>query len=202
MALDDLFHITVVYDVVGAKGEMVNTHVFSQTVWDSVTNRTDLNIELIDIVGDYYVADLMPLLSSQITLDRVEGYIINADIVGSQQVYTAAGTVGGDLSHIRTSPIVNKLTGLRGRSYRGRNYLPPLVEASVASGIISGGALADLQAFFDDLIDLSDGLGNEWKATVYSPTLSDPPTTYVDTPITSYSVNSKMGTVRGRFSTG
>ena len=89
----------------------------------------------------------------------------------------ATGDIGGDLAGTvlpyQISPLINWKTGLRGRSYRGRTFLPAATEEVQAAGVWSGGYLTVLQAFIDSALDVGNGIDTAiYDLVIWSPTLS------------------------------
>lgn len=94
---------------------------------------------------------------------------------------------------MNTAMLVNKVTGLAGRKYRGRIFSPwPVDEANVtAYGTISAPQLATAQATWDNALIALNTAG-------YQPHLlhTDGST---PTPITSFTVSQKIGTIGRRL---
>ena len=88
------------------------------------------------------------------------------------------------------APIVSFATGLRGRSYRGRIYLPFCDEAAVADGQLVGTIASDLQTAWE-----------EFGAACYSNGLTHVVASYVHATaaeVQSYACQAAVGTMRRR----
>ena len=99
--------------------------------------------------------DTWSYVASAAHVDEV--HITPLDGVSATQVFLTAGGVqwqgsaGGDFIPASCS-IVSLRTGTRGRSFRGRVYLPFLVEGQQQNGVLSAGGLANWQEAWDDMI--------------------------------------------------
>lgn len=197
MAINDIFQLAIKF--VHGSDSIVNVMHYEQTAWDDVMTQSDL----CDNVSELYTADIVleykPILSAAIDLVRIDTFVVNAPTASGGDATGAQGDVAGDVVAIRSAPVVTKLTALRGRSFRGRLFLPPVLEAQQASGVLNAMFISDLDDFFTAIKTLSDGAGNVFRANVYSPTLSDPiMETFVSTQITSFDIKDIMGSQRGR----
>ncbi len=199
MALGDIFQLAAVYDVVGAAGEIVNVYNYRQTVYDGFSGDFPEADLLANIFGASLVANLVPALSTSISLNRVDFFIVNKPTVGGTAPIGVTGSAIIQMLPIRSAPVIKKVTGARGRSFQGRNYLPPLTEDVQDAGVISPSMITVLDVYANALLVLDDaGFINQWQQTIYSSTLSTPPTLFVDTLVVDVIVNNRLGTIRGR----
>lgn len=99
---------------------------------------------------------------------------------------------------MNTATLVNKVTGIAGRRYRGRMFSPPFIsESNVdAAGTIAAGALSALQTLWNNAY--TDLTVNANPILELDPVLlhgnGDPPT-----PITSFQVSQRIGTIGRRM---
>lgn len=169
--------------------EIANNQTFAQWV-------TSMASAMKAIIG---VAGFLNLFNTGRTFERILAFNLNQPTESAQAAIGEDGTATGDPSPARASPVVALNTANRGRSYHGRKYLPPIVEADKDGSNISTGALTILKAFADSMLTLGSG-GNSGRQAVYSKTLSTP-TNVVGTPITGTRVNSRLGSQRRRLRT-
>lgn len=118
-------------------GEQVeNTlYVRSNTAWSAVTLQI-----LADQLLAWYDTSVLPLLSASYTLREV--YAVDlASVTGptatSTPIGVRVGGTSGDGMPGSVALCVSFRTGARGRSFRGRNYVPGVVEANVSNNVIS-----------------------------------------------------------------
>ncbi len=203
MAVDDIFLASAVFDVTNASGEVVNTHQYRQTVWDSSKNRVDLCKIITDAVGAAYEDDILGDMPASVVLNRVDCFVLQGGgLAENSTTYGTAGSILTDMMTVRSAMIINKLTGLRGRSFRGRNYLPPIPEAQQGSSIVLAGFVTSVEGLYDTLHQVDDLAGNEFIMAVYSPTLTGIDTENpVSNDVVSFQVNNRLGSIRGRFQT-
>lgn len=132
-------------------GETVENvfYVESTAAW-SESGISDI-LELIrDIIGQ----DLLPTLSSAIQLVRLVGTLLTA--VDSISVVLnvsppMSGEVVAESLPNNVAYTITFLTAQRGRSFRGRNYVPGLTIDSVVSNNIVAGVRTALLAFYTNL---------------------------------------------------
>lgn len=198
MALDDVYQCSVVFSSPLADGEIVN--VLHYRLSDIVLSGSELGYAsaIASELEELYRLSFMPGVSNQFTMDRVNVFNLNQPTIEFSFV---SGVVGGQALESlgpRNAIVVSKKTGLRGRSFRGRLYLLPPVEANQIGGSITAAYEAALQLFSDDAIILTIPSGNQYNLNVYSPTLSTPPLLIVSNDVVTMEVRSQIGTIRGR----
>lgn len=108
--------------------------------------------------------DLLPLLSSTIQFIELVGRLLDtASSIGYSIAISPPGTGGasGELMPNNVTYTVSFKTGLTGRSFRGRNYIPGLSINSVDGNNIASAFRTGVLAFYDALLALatSEGLG-------------------------------------------
>jgi len=67
-------------------------------------------------------------------------------------LFPVTGTSGADPLPGQNAALITWLTGTRGKSFRGRTYIPGLTEASITSGVLTAGFVTALQTFENDVI--------------------------------------------------
>lgn len=193
MALNDIYKASAIFDVGAADGDVVVTHHYRLDNISTALSEPGFCGELASELRLAYETDYLPNIASAFTLDRVDVYNV------TQPIYSgtfASGTAGGDTVSdpmaIRNAVVVARKTGLRGRSYNGRMFLPGVVEADQSAGVIFAAFKAQVQVFADGIIDLLTGNNNRYQGVVYSEKLA------VGTDITAMLVRDVLGSQRGR----
>lgn len=119
-------------------------------------------------------AAIQAATSSSLTLPSIT---VESVVVGGPETITyalagpPAGGIAGDALPPQDAAVISLHTGFRGKRYRGRYFVPGLAEANIASGLISGAQLTNLQALqaaFDAAF-ASGGTDLHFRAIVYSP---------------------------------
>ena len=86
------------------------------------------------------------------------------------------GALTGDALPGQNSMLVSVHTGVRGRRYRGRFYVPGVTETGSTGGRIIGAQLTALNALAEGIQSAFTGSGNvNWELAVYSPVSPPPP---------------------------
>jgi len=164
-----------------------------------------------------YIEGLRAVAANFTVADRpgVEPWVTNAAIVNPAYFGVTKPTIGAflpttvplptqgsgtTLGSVRLAAVVSKHTGLRGRSYRGRSYVPGINETAVSQGRIVTDARTYLEQLFDGLRVVNEGglASPEFQMTVYSATLSKDQSVPVHTPVRSFTVRSIAGSQRRR----
>lgn len=192
MAINDKYQASVIFTSSIADGELVNVfHYELLNVGTPLGEFAHCN-ELAQIVGDVYVADLLTHIADDFTLSSVE--VFNQ----TQPQFFASVTFGIDGSSVaeplssRTAVVATKRTGFRGRSFRGRSYFCGTTEAQQVGGDLTTTYQADVQTLCDNLVSVLTVASNEYQLQVFSPTL------IVWTPVLTFDVRARTGTIRGR----
>lgn len=125
----------------------------------------------------YLDTNLYQLLKTYQATSQV-GYTVHAvQLASAPPVYdttiTATGTVVTELLPPQIAMIASLRTGIAGRSYRGRLYLPGFTEATASGGGVDVVAKAAIQGYFDDLVAAigSGGSDTDYEWGVWSPKL-------------------------------
>jgi hypothetical protein len=96
---------------------------------------TQANVQAVaNKMRDTWVAQMMPQQTSQLTLDTVTA--TDLDTLTGNQAVASSGAVGGDASPAAGASLcmlVQLRTPIRGRSYRGRCYIPGIGQSERAT---------------------------------------------------------------------
>lgn len=192
MALNEFYRTSAIYSHPNADGEVVNVVDYELTTIGTPSSEIVFCGELATEVGDAIVTGYLPQLSLEWSLKQVNCFNIDQPAFSAEQVFGNPGASGSDSLPLRSSVVVKKSTGLRGRSFNGRMFLPATTELEQDDGIITPALKAIIQLFVDDLIILTSPASNQWTMAVYSSLLSD------GTVVQNMLVRDTLGTIRGR----
>jgi hypothetical protein len=124
---------------------------------------------LLNIVLDTITTELLPLLASAIKIVRLVGTLLDAVDAIAVTLTVSPPIVGGDAAESMPNNVtycVSFITAQRGRSFRGRNYVPGLTIASVNGNTISSTFRTGLLAFYSEL--KAAAIADEWEMVVVS----------------------------------
>jgi len=143
---------------------------------------------ILELIRDIIVTDLMPLLNTTIQLVRLVGTLLDA--VDSVSVVLAVNPPVGGSNATESVPnnvsyTITFLTAQRGRSFRGRNYVPGLSVNQYTGNQIESAARTGLLDFYTTLrAAISES--NYTMVVVSRYSNGAPRTTGVTTPITGF----------------
>lgn len=143
-----------------------------------------------DAVKDWAIATLMPDLSDKIQLTRATGYDMTSStgqVVVDQTGLPVSGALGGSITDIGSAFDISFRTPNRGRSGRGRNYVPGLAVSQRSDAALwLAGTGTDIGA---DYVALSTALAapgfdhtvasEQLNGVVRNPAVMQPITSYV-----------------------
>ena len=195
----DVVEVVLKYVMKGAGGApgsiimhyLVRTLASANTFAQFLKSMSDAIVAILDVTG------FKNLYSQEVTFDEVDGFNLQTPTENSKEDINVVGTSTAASAPARSAPVFSKVTGSRGRSFRGRGYFAPISEAAKDGSAIGTTQLAVLTTGFQALRRLSSG-GNEGDMVVYSPTRSKGGP-IVATPVTNIKVNSKLGSQRRRL---
>lgn len=148
-------------------GQVVeNTMYFERTVGGVAEGDITGLLELIRTTIE---EELMPLLTTGIQLVRLVGTLLEAiDAISVTLSVNPpfAGGVPDEAMPNNVSYVVSFITAQRGRSFRGRNYVPGLPQTAVAGNHIVPGTRTALLAFYETLA--AAAVIDEWLMVVVS----------------------------------
>lgn len=197
MAVDDLFETTWGWSASG--NPLVNVVHFRQTIYDGSSNLPALCVILLQAIELVMISDWKPIGSTAVSLISLECFVVNDPTSAGTEPTSVTGDITGELLPLRSAAVAKKSTNFRGRSFRGRMFLPPMVEANQNGGVIVGARRVELDDWLEEIRIVDDGAGNTFRMTIFSPTLSDPPMDiFVDTPVTTIIVQLNLGSIRKR----
>lgn len=131
-----------------------NVHYFSRSGGYDASALNDL----VQAAKDSWLANFITLMSGEVTLMDITATDMSVEdgATSTVTVNTACTNAGAILQTIGNTLAVKFLTGLSGRSFRGRMYVPALFAANVNDGIVDttlAGIWVDaITAFFDDIL--------------------------------------------------
>lgn len=110
-------------------------------------------------------SELMPALSASIQFIELAARLLDTassiGLVNTVSPPVSGGQPGDSVSN-NVTYTVSFRTGLTGRSFRGRNYVPGLSVATIGQNTIAGGTRTALLAFYDGLRSLGGDNGISW----------------------------------------
>jgi len=205
MAVNDVTKLAFVHSMTGADGDIIVTHHYRQTQQGSANPGVAQAVEdLVDAWQSLAQGDWLDSQSDRLTLQSIQARSITDPTVGFDRAVGAQGTldpVGLGTTSLRVAPVVSLRTGLIGRSFRGRNFLPPPNETDIENGILEAPLIALIDAYYDAALTLTDTIiptPTLWTMTVYSPTLTLAGGSILDNLVTTHLTRSVAGTQRGR----
>lgn len=108
---------------------------------------------LVNAVSAWAVGTLAPLLSDDWTLTRTVGVDLTTNTgVTVEDGSTAAGGVSGEANPNNVAACVSLRTASRGRSYRGRNFVPGIPGGVVTLNTLDTAFINDLVAAYTSLV--------------------------------------------------
>lgn len=178
----------------------VGTQPYVTTLGLSYGLQDESVVDVANALFDYYVDNLLPVTTNQLTLDRVQLYV--GDDGPSGSVDSSRAPVPGAISSSNFTPtamsaIARKVTARLGRSGRGRMFLPGVLgEANVdQDGTIQAVHRTALNlalfGFREDMV-AADGIA-------MLPYLLHTNATQEPDLITSFVVSDLVGWIRGRI---
>jgi len=170
MSVGDIYRLSVRSQRTGSGDDVVNGWHFRQfnpLVFDTAGE---------DLIGAWenYCQDLyLGLMSTIYVLDLFEVRQIVGGNEIFQQTVSRVGTRGTDATVLpaQTSCIVNWQTGLAGRRFRGRTFMPPASEGDIVEGLFESTYLAGVDNFIAAMITDMASIGIEfasWELVVHS----------------------------------
>jgi hypothetical protein len=205
MSVNDVTKLAFIHSMAGADGDIIVTHHYRQTQANALTQTVASGVEaLVDAWQAQAQGDWLDSQSDRLVLQSIQARSITDPTVGFDVAVGVAGDldpVGLGTTSLRVAPVVSLRTGLIGRSFRGRNFLPPPNETDIENGILEAPLIALIDAYYDSALTLTDGqipTASLWTMTIYSPTLSLAGGAVLDNLVTTHLTRAVAGTQRGR----
>lgn len=175
------------FTMTGDSNEQVCTLGFASSA--AATSATA--IDLANDICATWDADMAPITSDEVTLQRVEVLIKTTGdllVAGTSTAAAKAGESTLDVLPGGVSAVVRKNTGLAGRAYRGRMFHPGLIsDNDVSNGsIITSGRQIEINAALEDWLNSLAGTLDEAVLLHTNPALTP-------TPIASLTVSRRVG---------
>lgn len=187
--------INLVFSYLGA--EVHNTLYFTGSLEWSATELTSLCND----VSDWWEARIKPSVSTALTMVKQIGTNLTTQSSPSVESFQNAGVTGDQTSPAmpgNAALVVKFSTELRGRNFRGRNYVCGLVEGLVTGNAVSSAVTDAIVAGYQAIP--TDVQANFAEHVVVSREfLKAPRLTAVITPVTEYSSDSLVHTQRMRL---
>lgn len=132
---------------------------------------TIVNLQaLADAVDNWYWASILPELSNDFTYLRtiVTDLTTNTSGVAFQSANTGTGGVTGEANPNNVAACISFRTALRGRNWRGRNYIPGVPGSVVTLNTISPTFVTNVQAGYRLLKFGGTAIPGDWSWVVVS----------------------------------
>ena len=141
--------------------QLVNTLYFGK---GSGWNASDLNTAA-QALYNWYAAEVMPLISVGVSLQRVEARDISVPS-GAVATYSPTPPVpGGQTNPALPNSVtlcISFRTGFAGRSFRGRNYTWPVTENQVDGNRYTVATADGFVDAYDQLFNVASSFGGVW----------------------------------------
>lgn len=173
------------------------------TLWFEAETSFDVTslIALADALISWATTNLMPTAASALSLIGVRATAQDSSSAPSIFRPVAAPVVGGQTGNAQApqvAAVASLRTDLRGRSYRGRNYVPGIADSqTVNAGELSVTGAASLAAAYEALADVETATGTT-HVVVSHYTGGAARGAGVTTPVTEYVVDQPLDTQRRR----
>lgn len=173
--------VNVVYEM--DSQEVENTLYYEKSTG---VDSTDL-AALIEEINAFLVDQLLPFLGNTIQLVRVVGVLLDAAdslLYVSTTGLPVAGGAAGAAAPNNVALCMSLRTANRGRSARGRNFIPGIPKDLITENTVGSGSVTAYESAYTDLIAIGGDDG--WQQVVVSRfTGGAPRTTGLTTPVTA-----------------
>jgi hypothetical protein len=148
MATGDVWRLSLIGSHSGTELAVITMHVLMKTSGATFAGAAAyLKTNLIDL--------LKTKQSSTFRWDEIRGLTVNttpprADLYNTG--FPIACNIGTEEQAHQVALVVSTKTAFAGRSYRGRNYLPAIPEASITAGLFDNALVDAVQVYYDDLV--------------------------------------------------
>lgn len=142
------------------------------------------------VTADMWSATTTNTTIGSLDITKLDGGSLTQHYVTSGAPKWVGTQTAGDISP-QVAALVKHVTGVRGRSHRGRSYLPAVAETANSNGTIVPGVVTELQTGWNNFLDAMTGA--DWAPVVASYLLA------TAEPITNYVVEALTATQRRRM---
>lgn len=148
MAVGDVWRMSLIGSHSGTELGVMTMHIRMKT-----SNGTFAG------AAAYLKTNLLDLLKTQQGTawrwDEIRGLTVNtsppmADLYNTG--FPLTGQAATELVPYQVAIVVSTKTAYAGRSYRGRNYIPGMTEASFTAGLVTSATGNSIQTYYDDLV--------------------------------------------------
>jgi len=148
MAQGDVWRLSLIGSHAGTELAVITMHISMKTGSGTFAGAAAyLKTNLIDL--------LKTKQSNSFRWDEIRGLTVNTTPPRADLYNTglpAAGAVVTEEQAHQVALVVSTKTAYAGRSYRGRNYLPALPEATITAGLFDNTTVDAIQTYYDDLV--------------------------------------------------
>ena len=130
-----------------------------QIIENTLYVRKDTTVDIADLLTvadqaiEWWAADLAPLLTNRVTLLRVVATDLSSEF-GPAVVDTgflpAAGSINSDCVPSNAALCISFRTALRGRAFRGRNYVSGIAEGNVTLNTVELSTAEGIRAAYEN----------------------------------------------------
>lgn len=160
MAIGDVWRMTILGEVVGQQQQNV---LHYQTLIPRDGDDDDLPALI--LIAQEYVAPLYePITTAEWILREIQIRGVTHPTQGADVVIDQPGVNVGQLLPLQSAPVLSLKTGLIGRSYRGRLYLPTITEDNAQAGVIEEPFYTTLGTFGTNLLQIQRPGGQPYTA--------------------------------------
>lgn len=149
-------------------------------------DATDL-ASLVETLNAFIVSELIPFLGNTIQLIRLVGVLLDAAdslLYVSTTGLPVSGGAAGAAAPNNVALCMSLRTGTRGRSFRGRNFIPGIPKDLITENTVGSGSVTAYEEAYNGLIGVAGDDG--WQQVVVSRFSGGAPrVTGVTTPITA-----------------
>lgn len=148
MAIGQVWRMTLIGSHSGTELAMMTMHIEMKTGNGTFAGAAAyLSTNLVDL--------LKTKQANTFRWDEIRGLTVNttpplADLYNTG--YPRAGSIATEEQVHQVALVVSTKTAYAGRSYRGRNYIPALPEASTTAGLFDNATVDAIQTYYDDLV--------------------------------------------------
>lgn len=200
-AIGDIREVNVIY--AGPSGSYQTTHGFVCVTAVAGDDLANLGAAFQTAMIKNSSGGLLFSLSSALSSNHLLVKDVRPGTAATyERVYTSVAGAGvGDMVPPQASVVFTLRTALRGRSFRGRFYLPGLVEGDQAAGNLTAGAITNMGTIGTQLLAVfgPSGTNGDWRLAVISRFTNGAARPLpIATQVTSIAVNTVLYTQRRR----